>query len=418
MQGLYAPTQEDLEAIQYNRAQEQFSNSIAGIIAHIPQMRKQKKTQSYWRQRDAAFNAPIQVGAGGALQMAPDALNSFKFGTQTDEWNRYKDYMDSKGVRLGENDYQMFTQAYELKKKQYAEELAAKFYSMESHGVSKNKIRDLVVGNDNIRDSLIKLSVGNPDLEEQFRVYTTPRQGLAGGLAQAAPKAAMAGLAMQSIPLSIMGGKFAYEKAMGKETSLKKDLRTTYLQPFKPLKDKFIKSETLKKEGKFKTKPKEATKKQKAAVQDAKNKLNKLKTKAGKFKKNVTQKTIKSRQSALKKAENIVKKAKKPGKKMTAGQVTTKLKNTLRTGGVKGVYKLLSKNLGKRAAIGLMARVGLGTAASFTGAGTALGVGMNLWTATTIARQLSKAMNEVPADASFSEKLLGKETTTMEGQTF
>tara|TARA_R100001594_G_scaffold54634_1_gene88200 strand:+ start:8010 stop:9266 length:1257 start_codon:yes stop_codon:yes gene_type:complete len=418
MQGLYAPTQEDLEAIQYNRAQEQFSNSIAGIIAHIPQMRKQKKTQSYWRQRDAAFNAPIQVGAGGVLQMAPDALNSFKFGTQTDEWNRYKDYMDSKGVRLGESDYQMFTQAYELKKKQYAEELAGKFYSMESHGVSKNKIRDLVVGNDNIRDSLIKLSVGNPDLEEQFRAYTAPRQGLIGGLGQAAPKAAMAGLAIQSLPLSMIGGKFAYDKAMGEKTSFKKDLRTQYLQPFKPLKEKFIESETLKKKGKFKTKPKEATKKQKAAVKDAKDKLNKLKTKAGKFKKNVTQKTINSRKKALDDAKKIVKKAAKPGKKMTMPQITTKLRGELKRGGIKGVYKLLSKNLGKRAAIGLMARVGLGSALSATGAGAVAGVALNAWTIASIASQLSKAMNEVPADASFPEKILGKETTTMEGQTF
>ena len=48
MQGLYAPTAEDLEAMQSNRANAMQASSIAGIIAHIPQMRKQKKASQYW----------------------------------------------------------------------------------------------------------------------------------------------------------------------------------------------------------------------------------------------------------------------------------------------------------------------------------------------------------------------------------
>ena len=69
MQGLYAPTQEDLEAVQSNRADAMFSNSIAGIIANIPEMRKQKKDNKYWRERDAQFSAPITVLPGGELSI-------------------------------------------------------------------------------------------------------------------------------------------------------------------------------------------------------------------------------------------------------------------------------------------------------------------------------------------------------------
>ena len=65
-----------------------------------------------------------------------------------------------------------------------------------------------------------------------------------------------------------------------------------------------------------------------------------------------------------------------------------------------------------------MARVGLGTALSGTGVGTAIGVGMNITAAYQIARALAESLKEVEGDSTFSEKIWGKKTSSLEGSTF
>ncbi len=420
MQGLYAPTAEDLEAMQSNRADAMQASSIAGILAHIPQMRKQKKATQYWRQRDAHFNAPITVAQGGMLTMTPEAMDGMSFGSMTDEWNKYKSYMDSKGVGVTEEDYLSFKPFYELKMEEYGKNILSKFNSMEMSGVSSSAIKDLVAGNPKLRDSMIQLGALNPDLQSVFSTYTQPRTGLVGGLQSAIPDALKTGAAFASLPLAAVGGYTGYQKlAGGKNTGLFKNLRSAFdISTGKRFKEKAVQSDLLRKKGDFTTTDKKVVGKKNAAVNRAQKVLDGLKTKAGKLKKGKTAADLSKAQTNLKKAQTILDKAKVPTKQMSKGAITSKLKSTLKKKGVRGVYQLLVKNVGKRAALGLMARVGLGTALSTTGIGTAVGLGLNAMAIAQIAKALAGALQEVEGDSTMSEKMFGKQTSSLEGATF
>ena len=421
MQGLYAPTAEDLEAMQSNRANAMQASSIAGIIAHIPQMRKQKKASQYWRQRDAQFNAPITVGQGGVLTMTPEAMSGLQFGSMTDEWNKYKAYMDSKGVGVTEEDYLAFKPFYELKMDEYGKNIASKFNSMEMSGVSSSAIRDLVTGNQNLRDTMVQLGALNPEMQNIFAKYTQPKTGLVGGLKSSVPSALMTATAYAAPVALGAAGYTGYQKLTGakKQPGFLKNLKSAFdVGTGRRFKEKAIKSDVLRKKGMWTTKDKKLISKKQISVDKAQKALDKLQTKAGKLRKGKSQQALKKAQTNLKKATTILDKAKASKKPMSKGAITSTLTKALKNKGVKGVYDTLVKRVGRRAALGLLARVGLGTAASFTGVGTAFGVGMNALAAYQIASALAGALKEVEGDSTMSEKMFGKQTSSLEGATF
>ena len=415
MQGLYAPTQEDLEAVQSNRADAMFSNSIAGIIANIPEMRKQKKDNKYWRERDAQFSAPITVLPGGELSV--DRPDSYQFGSLDNEWNKYSEYMKDNNVRVGENDYNMFKQYYLMKQEEYGKSIDSKFYAMQNSGVSPEKIRNLVIGNQQMRDSIVQLSANNPDLQATMQQFIQPKGGLYGGLKTAVPSALATGAAFAAPVVGYEGIKAGAQKAMGKETNFLKNLRG-YLSPTKQFTQEAIKSDKLRKKGMWTTKDTKLIGKKQASVDKAQKALDKLQTKAGKLRKGKSQKALTKAQTNLKKATTILDTAKGKTKPMSKSAITSTLTKALKNKGVKGVYKKLVERVGRRAALGLMARVGLGTALSGTGVGTAIGVGMNITAAYQIARALAESLKEVEGDSTFSEKIWGKKTSSLEWSTF
>lgn len=421
MQGLYAPTAEDLEAIQSNRADAMQASSIAGIIAHIPQMRKQKKASQYWRERDAQFNAPITVGKGGMLVMTPEAMSGLQFGSMTDEWNKYKAYMDSKGVGVTEEDYLAFKPFYELKMDEYGKSIATKFNSMEMGGVSSSAIRDLVTGNQNLRDTMIQLGALNPDLQGIFSKYTQPKTGLVGGLKSSIPNALMTAAAYAA-PVAVgAAGYTGYQKLTGakKQPGFLKNLKSAFdVGTGRRFKEKAIKSDLLRKKGMWKTKDTKLINNKKAAVDRAQKALDKFQTKTGKLRKGKSQKALDKANANLTRAKTNLENAMEVRKPMSKSRITSTLTKALKDKGVKGVYKELVKRVGKRTALGLLARVGLGTAASFTGVGTAFGVGMNALAAYQIASALAGALKEVEGDSTMSEKMFGKQTSSLEGTTF
>ena len=120
------------------------------------------------------------------------------------------------------------------------------------------------------------------------------------------------------------------------------------------------------------------------------------------------------------KAQKVLERAKKNFKKMPHRTQSTSniIKNTAQKHGVKGIYKMLSKTMGKKGALMLLGRVGLGTALTASGAGAAFGVGMNALAAAQIAKALSKALNEVDSNSSLGEKVFGKKTASLAGSSF
>lgn len=421
MQGLYAPTAEDLEAMQSNRADAMQASSIAGIIAHIPQMRKQKKASQYWRERDAQFNAPITVGQGGILTMTPEAMSGLQFGSMTDEWNKYKAYMDSKGVGVTEEDYLEFKPFYELKMDEYGKNIASKFNSMEMSGVSSSAIRDLVTGNQNLRDTMVQLGALNPDMQSIFAKYTQPKTGLVGGLKSSIPNALMTGAAYAAPVALGAAGYTGYQKLTGakKQPGFLKNLKGAFdVGTGRRFKEKAIESDLLRKKGMWKTKDTKLIGKKEAAVDRAQKALDKFQTKAGKLRKGKSQKALDRANANLTRAKTNLEKVIDAKKPMSKSSITRILRKSLEEKGVRGVYKKLVERVGKRAALGLLARVGLGTAASFTGIGTAFGVGMNALAAYQIARALAGALKEVEGDSTMSEKMFGKQTSSLEGTTF
>ena len=149
--GLFAPTQEDIEATQYNQAQDVITgaigSTIGGIIGQLPQMRKSRKINKYWRDKDMAINSPITVGEDGNLNLDPISKDNMNFGSLSEEWNNYKNYLESNRIRVTDEDYVTFREIYEGKSTEYGNTLANKFSSMKMRGVSDSSIRDLVSTN-------------------------------------------------------------------------------------------------------------------------------------------------------------------------------------------------------------------------------------------------------------------------------
>ena len=141
--GLYAPTQEDLEAAQYNQEQAQspqlFGNTIGCIISNIPNMRKAKKVQGYWESKDMANNNDLST-----------------LGTLTDEWNAYKNHLEANRVRLTHEDYAGFSEIYNLKKNEYDANAINKVQLLKLQGATDFEIRDLVSTNPNLMLALYK----------------------------------------------------------------------------------------------------------------------------------------------------------------------------------------------------------------------------------------------------------------------
>jgi len=425
--GLFAPTQEDIEATQYNQAQDVITgaigSTIGGIIGQLPQMRKSRKVNQYWRDKDMAINSPITVGEDGSLNLDPISKDNMNFGSLSEEWNNYKNYLESNRIRVTDEDYVTFREIYEGKSTEYGNTLANKFSSMKMRGVSDSSIRDLVSTNRGLYDTMSRIGMVSPEADAQFAPYLKAKGGLWGGLKKAVPEAAITAASFAAPVLGYQAGKTGYQKLTGakKQPGFFKNLKSAFdLGTGRRFKEEAIKSDALRKKVPWTTKDTKLINQKKAALKRAQTKVDKLQTKAGKLRKGKSQKALTKAQTNLKKATTILDTAKGKTKPMSKSRITSTLTNALRKKGVRGVYKELVERVGRRAALGLMARVGLGTAASFTGIGTAFGVGMNVLAAYQIARALAGALKEVEGDSTFSEKMFGKKSgsSTLKGSQF
>ena len=414
-QGLYAPTQEDIEASEYNRGAGDFATSIGGVLGALPQIRKQKKIKKYWQMKDIAIGSPITVDTYGTLNM--EQGEAFKFGSQSEEWNDYKAYLESKRIQVSDEDYQIFKQIYMGKAAEYGSMLSNKFASMKMRGVSSSDIRDLVSNNTQLRDAMSRIGMVNPEVDAQFAPFLKAKEGLVGGLGSAIPEAGFTAAAWGALPAATA----AYQK-WSKNTPFLQNLKSKVgLGPAREfgqqmtnqgVENKALKTQIRDQFGKKGDVKK--IKKAKSKIELAKNKLEKLQTKKTKVK---MKKVSKSDYS---KAQKVLERAKNKLEKMPqrTQSTTTIIKKTARKHGVKGIYKMLSKTMGKKGALMLLGRVGLGTALTGSGALSVFGVGMNALAAAQIAKALSKALNEVDSNSSLGEKVFGKKTASLAGSSF
>ena len=412
--GLYAPTQDDLEAMEWNRQFKEMGNSVLGILGQLPAMRKQRKINDYWRRKDSSINAPITVGEGGNLIMDSNDLTNMSFGSMTDEWNNYKSFLKGKNVRVTDEDYIMFKEQYALKAQEYGNTLANKFSSMKLRGVKDSKIRDLVSGNLNLRDTMSRVGQVNPEAAAQFAPYLKAKEGLIGGLQGAVPKTLQSAATWYGIPAAIAGygvlrkGKpfaQAFKSASGLNIAEKigKKMGAS---------DEILKAAGKKWGGNMDTK---LVNRKRNILKKAKSKADNLYTKTGKLKKGVTIAQVNKAETAAKKADTIFRKVPKAAKM----QPIKIVKNVIKTKGIGGLYRMLTKSVGKSAAMKLMLRAGLGTALSGTGVGTAVGIGLNAWAAYDIATALGSALQEVEPGTA-REMVWGADSgsSTLEGSEF
>ena len=173
-----------MSAAQARRDEEeaaQGQNLVGSLLMGIPGRRKSKQTSKYWMQKDASMNPAITVGDTGNLMMDDVSLSNFNIGSMTDEWSKYKAYLESKRVRVTPKDYQEFTTHYQAKVGQYGTDIANKFSAMKMRGVKDSEIRDLVANNPQFRDTLSKLGMVNPEVDAQFAPYLKAKGGLFRG---------------------------------------------------------------------------------------------------------------------------------------------------------------------------------------------------------------------------------------------
>jgi hypothetical protein len=137
--GLYAPTQEDIEAQEYNQGQTQLGNTIGNILLNIPEMRKNKQVQKYWESKDLLNDQEMST-----------------LGTLTDEWNQYKSNLEANRVRVSNEDYANFQGIYTLKKKEYDDNAINKVQLLKLQGATDLEIRKLVSTNPNLMLALYK----------------------------------------------------------------------------------------------------------------------------------------------------------------------------------------------------------------------------------------------------------------------
>ena len=449
-----------MSAAQARRDEEeaaQGQNLVGSLLMGIPGRRKSKQTSKYWMQKDASMNPAITVGDTGNLMMDDVSLSNFNIGSMTDEWSKYKAYLESKRVRVTPKDYQEFTTHYQAKVGQYGTDIANKFSAMKMRGVKDSEIRDLVANNPQFRDTLSKLGMVNPEVDAQFAPYLKAKGGLFRGLLEAAPEAGLTAAAFGT-PLA---GYAAYKRYVSAaKTPISETLRRQLgFGPAKRFagelgKGKGIEKEVAKRIGPMKD-PK-VLKNKRASLKRAQAKVDALHTKTGALKgtsskasnaydkakkafkgknfdksvkgkkllkaraselaKNkIAQTNLTKSQTALKKAQTIFKKTPK-----TSVKPVKLIARVAKKSGIKGVFNLLTKSVGKRAAMGLMMRAGLGTLLTGTGVGAAAGMALNATAAYQIARALGKALKEVEGDSTFPEKLYGKSTgsSTLKGSQF
>jgi hypothetical protein len=133
---------------------------------------------------DGKLQATAGTAIGGGLQSLPEA------------WKNYKETI---GNRIRPNEFALFKEKYDALVAGSGTNLVQKFTAMTQSGVRNSTIREYLRANPEMRNTLVKLGMANPELLNVLSPYLSGGVGVLPGLGEKAGDIAMAGMGVPLI---------------------------------------------------------------------------------------------------------------------------------------------------------------------------------------------------------------------------